>query len=173
MLIQVNWEFNGLPLHILIVHSVVVGIPLAALLTILSAVWPAARRRLGIVTPIVALFALAATFSAQQAGEWLQARVSQTPRIQTHTSLGGTMLWFSLGLFVAALLAWGVPFLMSRQRRPVPTWMTVAVAVVAVGLSAAAAVQVFRVGESGSTAVWTDSYCPDPVNPNGTCPAFQ
>ena len=67
------------------------------------------------------------------------------------------MLWFSLGLFVAALLAWGVPFLMSRQRRPVPTWMTVAVAVVAVGLSAAAAVQVFRVGESGSTAVWTDS----------------
>ena len=51
-------EFNGLPLHILIVHAVVVGIPLAALLTVLSAVWPAARRRLGIVTPIVALFAL-------------------------------------------------------------------------------------------------------------------
>ena len=54
-----------------------------------------------------------------------------------------------------------------------PTWLTVVVAVVAVGLSAAAAVQVFRVGESGSTAVWSGSFCPDPVNPDGTCPAFQ
>jgi hypothetical protein len=173
MLIQVNWEFNGLPLHILIVHSVVVGVPLAAVLTILSAVWPAARRRLGIVTPIVALGALVATFSAEQAGEWLVARVPKTPLIGAHTSLGDTMLWFSIGLFVAALLAWGVPFLMDRQRRTVPTWLTVVVAVVAVGLSAAAVVQVYRVGDSGTTAVWSDSFCPDPVNPDGSCPTFQ
>ena len=45
-------EFNGLPIHILLVHAVVVLVPLAALLTMLSAVWPAARRRIGIITPL-------------------------------------------------------------------------------------------------------------------------
>ena len=34
-------EVNGLPTHILLVHAVVVLIPLAALLTVLAAVWPA------------------------------------------------------------------------------------------------------------------------------------
>ena len=39
-----NWELNGLPLHPLIVHFVVVAFPGAALLLLLSAFWPAARR---------------------------------------------------------------------------------------------------------------------------------
>lgn len=51
-------QFNGLPAHILLIHLVVLGIPVAALLTVLSAVWPAARRRLGVATPIIALLAL-------------------------------------------------------------------------------------------------------------------
>ena len=50
-----EYEVNGLPLHVLLVHFIVVGVPLAALLTVLSALWPAARRRLGIITPLVAL----------------------------------------------------------------------------------------------------------------------
>ena len=51
-------EFQGLPTHILLVHAVIVLVPIAALLTVLSAVWPAARRRLGIITPLVGLVAL-------------------------------------------------------------------------------------------------------------------
>ena len=60
-------EFQGLPLHVLLVHGVIVLIPLAALLTVLSAVWPAARRRLGIITPLVALAALIAVPVADSA----------------------------------------------------------------------------------------------------------
>ena len=78
-------EINGLPVHVLVVHAVVALVPLAALLTVLSAVWPAARRRLGIVTPLVALLALGAAFAAQEAGEWLQARVPSSPLIIEHT----------------------------------------------------------------------------------------
>jgi hypothetical protein len=33
---------NGLPAHILLVHAIVVLLPLAALLLVLTAVWPAA-----------------------------------------------------------------------------------------------------------------------------------
>ena len=37
---------NGLPAHVLLVHAIVVLLPLAALLLVLTAVWPAARSRL-------------------------------------------------------------------------------------------------------------------------------
>ncbi len=165
-------EINGLPVHILVVHAVVALVPLAALLTVLSAVWPAARRRLGIVTPLVALLAVGATFAAKEAGEWLQARVPQTPLINEHVDLGDTMFYFAVGLFIAAVLVWSVPTLMSRRSGQVaPPWVGVVVAVVAIVLSGAAVFQVYRVGESGSKAVWTGSFCPTPITPEGTCQA--
>ena len=37
---------NGLPAHVLLVHAIVVLLPLSALLLALTALWPAARRRL-------------------------------------------------------------------------------------------------------------------------------
>jgi hypothetical protein len=163
-------EFQGLPLHILIVHGVLVLIPLAALLTVLSAVWPAARRRLGIITPLVGLAALVSVPVAVNAGEWLYDRVFITPLIQEHADLAGTMLWFAIGLFVASLLAWGVPVLMARRSKDAPApWIGVVVAVVAVVLSGVAVVQVVRVGEAGSRAVWTNSFCSVPYQ-DGKCP---
>jgi hypothetical protein len=163
-------EFRGLPLHVLLVHGVIVLIPLAALLTVLSAVWPAARRRLGIITPLVGLAALIAVPVAVNAGEWLYDRVFMTPRIQEHADLGGTMLWFAIGLFVASLLAWGVPALLARRSKDAPAaWIGVVVAVVVVVLSGAAVVQVVRVGEAGSRAVWTNSFCAVPYQ-DGQCP---
>jgi len=172
MIILMVEEINGLPAHVLLVHAVVIVIPLAALLTVLSALWPAARRRLGIVTPIVALIALILVPVTQNAGSWLQSRLPNAPLIAAHAQLGDTMLWFAIGLFVAALLAWGVPTLLTRNSRQAPPpWVGVVVAVVAIALAGASVVQVFRVGESGSKAVWTGSFCPEPVNADGSCPA--
>ena len=172
MIILMVEEINGLPAHVLLVHAVVIVIPLAALLTVLSALWPAARRRLGIVTPIVALIALILVPVTQNAGSWLQSRLRKAPLIAAHAELGDTMLWFAIGLFVAALLAWGVPTLLTRNSRQAPPpWVGVVVAVVAIALAGASVVQVFRVGESGSKAVWTGSFCPERVNADGSCPA--
>jgi len=165
-------EVNGLPTHILLVHAVVVLIPLAALLTVLAAIWPAARRRLGIITPLVALAGLVVTPLATEAGEWLEARVRSTPLIQEHVELGDTMLWFAIGLFVVALVAWGLPaaVLKSTGRPPAP-WVGVVIAVLAVVVAGAATFQVFRVGEAGSKAVWEGSFCSVPLDSAGTCPA--
>ena len=172
MIILMVEVINGLPAHVLLVHAVVIFIPVAALLTVLSALWPAARRRLGIVTPIVALIALILVPVTTNAGSWLQSRLPNAPLIAAHAELGDTMLWFVIGLFVAALLAWGVPMLLTRNSRQAPPpWVGVVVAVVAVALAGASVVQVFRVGESGSKAVWTGSFCPEPVNADGSCPA--
>jgi hypothetical protein len=164
-------EFQGLPLHVLLVHGVIVLIPLAAFLTVLAAVWPAARRRLGIVTPLVSLIALILVPVATNAGNWLLERVHVTPLIQEHADLGGTMIWFAIGLFIASLLVWGVPLLLARRSKQAPApWIGVVIAVVAVILSGAAFVQVVRVGEAGSKAVWTNSFCEQPLGADGTCP---
>lgn len=166
-------QINGLPLHILLVHGVIVFVPLAALLVVISAVWPAARRRLGFITPLVALVALVLTPIAANAGSWLLARLyAITPAIQEHADLGATMLWYSIGLFVAALLVWGVPLLLTRRSNEPPApWIGVLVAVIAIVLAGASAVQVVRVGEAGSKAVWAEgTFCQEPVV-NGSCPA--
>ena len=171
-------EFQGLPLHVLLVHGVIVLIPLAALLTVLSAVWPAARRRIGIFGPLVALAALIAVPITTNAGEWLLLRAyaaqgtgPSVQLVQEHASLGRTMLWFAIGLFVASLLVWGVPLLMARRSKDAPPpWVGVVVAVIAVVLSGLAVVQVVRVGESGSKAVWTGGFCSEPIQANNTCP---
>ncbi|HEY5879011.1 MAG TPA: DUF2231 domain-containing protein [Nakamurella sp.] len=165
------YEVNGLPVHVLLVHAVVVLVPLAALLTVLAALWPAARRRLGVITPLAALAALIVVPITANAGEWLQARLPRSPLINEHVGLGLTMIWFAIGLFVASVLAWGVPTLIVRRTKAAPApWVGVVIAVVAVVLAGAAVFQVFRVGESGSKAVWEGSFCPVPVNTDGTCP---
>ena len=166
---------NGLPAHILIVHLVVVGVPLAALLTVLSGVWPAARRRLGIVTPVVALVALISVPLAMNAGEWLRDRVFATDLIRTHTGLGEDLLPWAIGLFVAALLPWLLPRL-ARSNRRVQTWLVpaawIGMGVLAVGFAAVSVIQVVRIGDSGSKAAWTGQVCAQPYV-NGSCPNNQ
>ena len=57
-MMEIDWILEGLPRHALTVHFTVVMIPAAALAVLLSAFWPAAQRRLGLVTPGRALIAL-------------------------------------------------------------------------------------------------------------------
>jgi hypothetical protein len=159
-----DYEFAGLPLHVLLVHFVVIVVPLAALCTVLTAAWPAARRRLGIVTPIIALAALISVPITTAAGEWLEARVGNTPLILAHAALGRTLLPWAIATFVVAAVQW-VWFRFGSSRvpgRPARVTLTavlaLAVAVVAVG----SVVTVVRIGESGSRAVWTGSFTPTP-----------
>jgi hypothetical protein len=163
-----DWEFNGLPLHVLIVHAVVIVVPLAALCAVLTAFWPAVRRRLGIVTPLIALAALVLVPLAVQAGEWLQSRlVTITPLLGAHTSLGGTLLPWVIVLFLVAALQWvwyrysngdgarSTSVLRSRTGRLI---VTVIIDLVVVVSAVGAVVTVALIGESGSRAVWTDLF---------------
>lgn len=168
-------EINGLPAHILIVHFVVVGVPLAALLTVLSGVWPAARRRLGIITPIVAGLALISVPVAVNAGHWLFDHLmgaASNALVQRHTDLGEELLVWVIGLFTAAVLAWLVPLLADRPGSP--GWLSsiglrIVVAVLAVGFAVVSVVQTVRIGEAGSKATYTGIVCADPIGPDGTC----
>ncbi len=100
---------SGLPAHVLLIHVLVVLAPLGALFTVLSAVWPAARHRIGIVSPITCAIVVIFTPITQNAGEWLKHKLEQNggnKAIEKHADLGETFLWYALGLFVVSAAVW-------------------------------------------------------------------
>ena len=159
-----DYQIAGLPLHVLLVHIVVIAVPLTALCMTLTTVWPAARRRLGLVTPIIALLTLIAVPITTNAGQWLEARVNITPLIAAHAALGFTMLPWAVAVFIVAALQWawfrfGAALVASRALRLVATvTLAVVVAVTAIG----SVVTVVQIGEAGSRAVWTGLFVETP-----------
>ncbi|TPG26140.1 DUF2231 domain-containing protein [Mycolicibacterium hodleri] len=146
---------HGLPAHVLLVHVIVVLAPLAAVLAIICAVWPAARRRLVWLVLALAAAAMVMTPLTADAGEWLEKRVGPSPQLHTHTQLGDTMIYFSAALLIAAL---ALGFLHVRENRdhsmkPGLHWV---LATVVILVSVAAGVQVYRIGDSGAAATWGD-----------------
>jgi uncharacterized membrane protein len=139
--------FNGLPIHPLVVHGVVVLLPLAILGTIAIAVRPSWRAKYG---PLVVVFAVVATALipvATQSGEQFEKRVGDPGR---HAALGDQLIWFALPLLVLAIV------LVVLDRYGTQGGLTTVVAVLAVIAAVAAGVQVFRVGDSGARAAWGD-----------------
>ena len=181
---------NGLPAHVLLIHVVIVLVPLGALFTVLSSVWPAARAKLGFISPLTCLIALVFVPITTHAGTWLRdhlrAQQGDNPAIDKHANLGGTLLYFAAGLFVVSAAVWwlGRTFVMEfrpvaarddggragsssagtatatrtqaqRSTRHLPQWASILVAVVAVAVSAVTVWQLYRIGDSGSHAVWS------------------
>ncbi|HKC27931.1 MAG TPA: DUF2231 domain-containing protein [Jatrophihabitans sp.] len=162
-------KVNGLPAHVLLIHVVIVLVPLAALMLVASAVWPAARAKLGFLTPATALVALIFVPITTHAGEWLRDHLQGNqgrldPLIRKHTQLGDTLLPWAIGLFVVAALVWvaGRRFELSWRssstsatgQRAVPVWITAVIAVVAIAVAAGSVVQLYRIGDSGAKADW-------------------
>jgi hypothetical protein len=157
----VNFDtFAGLPLHILLVHVLVVGGPLTALAVLLHAFWPAARRRLGIVTPIAGLIILVLTPITVHAGEYLQPVVGTTPAVALHVERGLTLQPWAIALFAVSLAEWTWwrallapgfgPRLTSTVRWGGTVIIWAAAAVIAIGFL----VDIVLIGDSGARAVW-------------------
>lgn len=146
---------NGLPIHPLVVHAVVVLLPLACLGTIALVVRPAWRARYGVLVVLVAAAATALIPVATSSGEALEQRVGD-PGV--HAELGDQLIWFAIPLLLtSAALVW-----LDRRRnaaaRPTPRDLTLVRTAAALSLVAAlaASVQVYRVGDSGARAAWGD-----------------
>ncbi|MFF0232668.1 DUF2231 domain-containing protein [Micromonospora sp. NPDC005254] len=144
---------NGLPLHPLVVHAVVVLLPLAALGVAALAVRPSWRGRYGGLVVLITALATAAIPLATSSGESLEHRVGDPGE---HAELGDTLIWFALPLLVAAVaLVWlHRRDTRSSDFRRTPRALAVVVAVLAVVVAVANLVQVYRVGDSGAKAVW-------------------
>jgi hypothetical protein len=149
-----SYVFNGLPLHPLVVHAVVVLLPLAVVGTIAIAVRPVWRRRYGHLVVACAAVATALIPVATQSGKALEKQVGSPGQ---HAHLGDQLIWFAIPLLLLSLV------LVVLDRRATttngtrhssrPRFLTV-VAVLAIMASLACGVQVYRVGDSGARAAW-------------------
>lgn len=143
---------NGLPAHPFLVHFIVVLALLTAVLAVLCAVWPAARQRLVWLVLALAVVTAGATPLTTESGEWLEHHLpDKSELVEQHAALGETMLYFSLGLLVAAVL------LVVAHRRRLSSAVSAVIAVFVIAASGATMYQVYRIGDSGAKSVWGDA----------------
>lgn len=171
---------NSLPAHILLVHAVVVFVPLTALLLVLVAVWPRARRRLATPTAILAAVTTALVPVTTEAGEWLEHRVPRSDLLRAHTQLGDTLLPWVVGLLLIAVTILARQLVSQRRTRRFAAphgpgtatatatrpprhsvggrAVTALLAALAIAVAAGATVDTYRIGDSGARAAWTGHF---------------
>lgn len=163
---------TGLPVHVLVVHAVVVLVPLMTLVTVAFTLRPRWRPALGWAV-LGNAGAFAAAYASAESGEALQGRLSaltgETVAAE-HGDWGSSMPWFALALLVASVVSY---VLLGRSKQPwssSETWdapsserpahspAIVAVAAVLVVVTGGAATAwTIRVGDSGARAAWEDT----------------
>ncbi len=154
--------FNGLPLHPLIVHVVVVFAPLAGVGGILYAVRPAWRWWLRWPFVASAVIAAVAGVIAAQSGYSLEhaRQLQQLATVRTHQHRGSILRWLLLAFLVptglaAALLGGGSQVISGWGARTGRTGaVAVAVQVLLVVSAIILLVWVFLTGDSGARAIW-------------------
>ena len=151
-------EINGVPLHPLVVHAVVVLGPLAALAGLAYAFVP--RWRWLLRWPLVVLAVVTAVTSvvAVQAGEaLLDLRPELEPLVAEHQERGELLRTVAIGYAVVSLAAaWalgGVSALASGRGARETRFGIPVTAVLAIG-ALALLVLLFLAGDSGARAVW-------------------
>ncbi|KRE94306.1 hypothetical protein ASG76_13095 [Nocardioides sp. Soil774] len=149
---------NGLPVHPLVVHAVVVLLPVATIGTLAIALRPAWRRPYGLLVVACTAVATALIPVATSSGEALEERVGNPGE---HAELGDQLIWFAIPMLLLAAALWwldrraATTDAASAGRATSLTTMR-AVSALAVVAALATTVQVYRVGDSGARAAWGD-----------------
>jgi uncharacterized membrane protein len=148
----------GLPIHPLVVHAVVVLVPLASILTIVVAISPDRRARLGWLTWVLATGALGSTFVAMQSGKTLEGLLYPEVlplTVDNHKSLGQVTIWFAVALWLAVSALLLIDWDRRRSKGVSSPLLPSVVAVVAILAAMAATGQVLLTGWSGSESRWS------------------
>jgi hypothetical protein len=185
---------GGLPAHILLVHAVVGLVPASALVLVLVAVWPAARRRFAWAAAALAVVTLVMVPVTTDAGEWLERRVERTALVRAHTELGDTLLPWVIGLAVIAIAILARTLVATRRGASVAAAggpgtarvetgtsratsagpggrvVSLVLAVLAVVVAVGSVVTVYRIGDTGARAVWTGRFSQQAQLPPGRPP---
>ena len=151
----------GLPVHVLVLHAVVVIVPLATLTAIAYVVRPGWRKALRWPTAVGAVIAGGSAFVAAESGEALMVRVSQVRAsttnfelLTTHTEWGSRARFFCLVFMVLTVVAlWFARPPQEEAPRGHALDVLLGTLVVLSALAALATVAV--AGHAGSTVVWT------------------
>lgn len=144
---------DGLPAHILLNHFVVVLGPLSAILAILCALWPAARRRLIWLVLVLSVGTLILTPLTTNSGAWLVGKVGASPPVRVHAELGETLIYMVAALAATVILLTAVHVRQTRGHA-VHGSLHAVIGVLVIIAAVATLVQTYRVGDSGARAAW-------------------
>jgi uncharacterized membrane protein len=149
-------QINGLPVHALVVHAVVIFVPLLAIGAILYALVGRLRPRIDWAVGLLAIIAPISALVAMLSGDQLHQRLLDqglkgrgAEIIADHQGFGTLTFWFTLGLGIVTLV-----MLALTRRGSLPKGAGIGLSVVMVVLGAVSAYYCFRTGDSGATAVW-------------------
>ncbi len=135
----------GLPVHPLVIHSVVVLVPLAAVGLVVAVFNSAFRKRFAVALIVLLGITVPLAFIAKESGEALAKRIGITER---HEELGENVpLWVGV-FFVIAVVWWLV------IRRSASVLVRRILGGVLVLTAAQVLVVIFLVGHSGAEATW-------------------
>ncbi|WP_436773558.1 DUF2231 domain-containing protein [Yinghuangia sp. YIM S09857] len=156
---------SGLPVHVLVLHAAVIGVPVAALATVAVAVRPQWLPRLGWWVVGLNALILAVVYVTKESGqEFVERRypdpANRSPDLRTHVSRGEDMIWYAVALFAVSLILVLVARRVAQSAstpKPLPPVVVPVVGVLAVAAAVLATVQVVLVGHAGSEAVWKGS----------------
>ncbi len=168
----------GLPGHPLLAHLLVVTIPVAAILTVIIAVFPRVPALVRLTTLALGALAVVLVPFMQSSGKALEERLPDSPAVERHAEMGETLLPWVIALFVviAAVLSadrWlrrpqssglGTPAV-ARRVTTSGRVVTACVAIAATAVAAGTLVQTVRIGHGGAQATWST---PGPVVPAPT-----
>jgi glucan phosphoethanolaminetransferase (alkaline phosphatase superfamily) len=148
----------GLPAHIFLVHIPVVLIPLGAVGAVLM-LWPRLRSAIGWWVCGILVVAGIATQLAITSGKSLKHYVKQTTLVRDHTRMGENIRPWLLLLFLALLGVMLIDRAVKRRaakpegRDPLQI-AAIVLSALSVVFAAVSVYWVYRIGHSGSKAVW-------------------
>ena len=152
-------EFNGIPLHPLVVHAAVVFTPLAALAALVFVLigrwrelvrWPAA-----VLVVVAAGTDWVARITGRNLFSKLTAQGLHNKWLDLHQQRANVLVWLVLGLAVVVVLATFVlPAGDRLARLQVSPVVVLGVQAVVVGLAVASLVYVYLTGDAGARSIW-------------------
>jgi hypothetical protein len=159
-------NLGNLPLHPLVVHAAVIGIPLAALLAFLFA-FPKTREWARWPLAITVVGVTAVTFVARQSGLAFEAALGIRPGnpvgdlILQHSLLANQLFYIMIGFSIIALLN---VFIVSKRAADgaakQSAILRIGLPILLVAAAVVALVWIVRVGDLGARAVWNPTAPP-------------
>jgi hypothetical protein len=159
-------NIGNLPLHPLVVHAAVIGVPLAALMAFLFA-FPRTREWARWPLAITVVGATAVTFVARQSGLAFEAALGITPGnpvgnlILRHSMLANQLFYIMIGFSVIGLLN---VFVVSKRAADgaakQSAILRIGLPILLVAAAVVALAWIVRVGDLGARAVWNPTAPP-------------
>jgi hypothetical protein len=149
-------SIDGLPAHVLLVHIPVVLIPLGAF-GALAMLWPRWRSMIGWWVCGLLVVAGVATQLAISSGKSLRGYVRETSLVRAHTHIGENIRPWLLLMFLALVGVMLVDRVVRNSGDSPPSWLRpvgIGLSVASIVFSAVSVYWIYRIGHSGSKAVW-------------------